>query len=93
MGNAGPSIRDHFEACEGEEPKSDILTTNWTSGGMPETKSTERDPGESDEDFIDSHAFDAAVCMVDNKPDDDTDLETGRFEGTPDSVTTTVEYQ
>lgn len=87
------SIRDHVDAvvaCPGDV-NGDVLTTNWTSGGLGQVKQTERDPDEGDLSFKTRHLLEVALCMIGDLPDVDTDITTGRFDGDDESVDTTVE--
>lgn len=98
MAEPWDSIRDHY--CEVLECPSDVdgdtFRSSWVSGGVGKIVITERSPGQNDaslkiQNMMSTLIGDGTDGMTTGcSPDPNTTITTGRFDGTPDSVTTTV---
>jgi hypothetical protein len=69
---SGQSVQEwvaaHCDALEGKTPSGDKLVTTWTSAAGPEEVVTEREPGESDEEFMRRHKHEFLLAMIEAQP-------------------------
>ena len=64
----GSWVGRHSDSVSTSTPAGDTLTTTWRSLSGPQTKKTQREPGESNGEFKMRHILEYTTAMIENPP-------------------------